>query len=86
MRTATLALHPATPPQFICPITQELMEDPATTADGHTYERAAIECWLQNSNTSPATGAALRHKELSPAIALRQLICEFNEGSMLAIS
>ena len=36
--TATMALRPAVPPQYLCPITQEVMEDPVTTADGHTYE------------------------------------------------
>jgi hypothetical protein len=29
--------------QVLCPITQEPMEEPVTAADGHTYERAAIE-------------------------------------------
>ena len=35
------------PPQYLCPITGELMEDPVTTADGHAYERAAIAQWLR---------------------------------------
>jgi hypothetical protein len=30
-----------------CPITQTLMTDPCTCADGFSYERAAIEEWLQ---------------------------------------
>ena len=30
------------PAQFRCPISQELMEDPVTTSDGHTYERREI--------------------------------------------
>ena len=30
------------PPAFICPITQELMQDPVTAADGHSYESSAI--------------------------------------------
>ena len=34
------------PPQYLCPITGEVMEDPVTTADGHAYERAAIAQWL----------------------------------------
>ena len=28
------------------------------TADGHTYERAAIEAWLRENNTSPLIGQA----------------------------
>lgn len=62
------------PPQYVCPITGELMREPVTTADGHSFERRAIEKWLLTHSTSPMTGALLPHKQLSPAIALRQLI------------
>lgn len=34
------------------------------TSDGQTYERAAIELWLKDHNTSPNTGAILPHKIL----------------------
>ena len=68
------------PTQFLCPITGELMEDPVTTADGHTFERAAIERWLQAHDTSPMTGATLAHTQLAPAIALRQLIAEMSQA------
>ena len=32
------------------------MEDPVFIADGHTYERRAIECWLDKKMASPKTG------------------------------
>ena len=51
---------------FVCPITQAVMEDPVMTADGHTYERAAIEQWLASHNTSPLTGLPLSTHELVP--------------------
>ena len=65
------------PPQYLCPITGEIMEDPVTTADGHAYERAAIAQWLLTHHTSPVTDAQLPHRKLAPAHALRQLIEEF---------
>jgi hypothetical protein len=41
-------LHqPHFPSEFIDCITQEVMQDPVITADGHTYERSAILRWLQ---------------------------------------
>jgi hypothetical protein len=41
-------LHqPHFPAEFIDCITQEVMQDPVITADGHTYERSAILRWLQ---------------------------------------
>jgi hypothetical protein len=37
------------------------MEDPVSTLDGHTYERASIEEWLRANDTSPSTGETV-HK------------------------
>lgn len=39
--------HQRVPPEFVDCITQEVMKDPVITADGHSYERAAIERWLK---------------------------------------
>lgn len=67
------------PNGFKCPITTEIMEDPVHAADGHTYERAAIEDWLiaSNKNTSPKTGAVLPHKDLQANFTLKSLIDEY---------
>ena len=69
------------PPAFICPITQELMRDPVTAADGHSYERTAIEQWLASSDLSPLTGQRLPHKQLTRSHALRNAIEEWQAGS-----
>ena len=61
---------------FICPITQEVMMDPTTCMDGHTYERKAIEQWLAQHDTSPLTGCKLPTKHLIPNFALRSAIDE----------
>jgi len=60
--------------EFLCPIKMELMKDPVVAADGHSYERTAIEEWLRNHNNSPMTNKALPHKKLVPNIALGTLI------------
>ena len=65
---------------FFCTITDELMQDPVCTADGHTYERAAIEEWLAGHDTSPATGVQLPNKNLTPNRALRNSIDEWQEN------
>lgn len=48
----------ASPSEFLCPITHELMKDPVTCADGHSYEREALVHWVQQlgNETSPLTG------------------------------
>ena len=54
-----------------CPITGVPMHDPVVAADGHTYERAAIERWFSEHDTSPLTGEVLPTTALFPNWALR---------------
>ena len=42
-----------------CPITHRLPVRPVVAADGHVYERSAIEKWLQTKSTSPLTGTEI---------------------------
>jgi hypothetical protein len=65
------------PEAFYCPITQDIMQDPVFAADGHTYERVALEAWLINHNTSPMTNQPLPHKQLTPSHTLKSMIREF---------
>ncbi|KAI4378006.1 hypothetical protein MLD38_015553 [Melastoma candidum] len=66
------------PPYFICPILQEVMEDPHVAADGFTYEGEALRGWLDSGhNTSPMTNEQLAHRNLVPNRALRTAIQEW---------
>lgn len=42
--------------------------------DGHTYERKAIEEWLQHNDSAPKTNAKLHSKLLIPNHAVKQAI------------
>ena len=72
---------PATiPDDFICPITLDLMVDPVVAADGHTYDRCAIEEWFVGHSTSPKTGAELTATELYPNYTVRGQIRTWQEA------
>ena len=71
------------PSHFLCPITQALMEEPVVTADGHTYEKTAIEAWLRDHDTSPLTNAVLPRKELIVNFTLRSAIEEYKKQPQL---
>lgn len=73
------ASRPEPPQDLLCPILHELFEDPVSTADGHTYERSAIERWLMTKNTSPVTGTVLEHKKLIPNHVVRGMARDFAE-------
>eukprot|EP00041_Stephanoeca_diplocostata_P033490 m.1108009 g.1108009 ORF g.1108009 m.1108009 type:complete len:710 (-) comp24351_c0_seq3:2151-4280(-) len=67
------------PESFICPILRDVMVDPVSTADGHSYERSAIVQWLDRSTTSPATGAQLIHTSVTNNHNLRKSIDEWRQ-------
>ncbi|XP_057980035.1 U-box domain-containing protein 33 isoform X2 [Malania oleifera] len=70
--------HKQIPPYFICPIFQEVMQDPHVAADGFTYEAEAIRGWLDSGNdTSPMTNHKLAHCNLVPNQAIRSAIQEW---------
>ncbi len=58
---------------------QEIMREPVIAADGHTYEKAALESWLQLHNTSPVTGQSLAHLRIVPNV-LVQIAIDSNLG------
>ena len=67
------------PASLLCPITQELMIDPVIAADGFTYERSAIERWLNMgpNRRSPTTNAALTSRTLTPNRSLSSMISAY---------
>eukprot|EP00581_Thalassiosira_minuscula_P016745 CAMPEP_0183728804 /NCGR_PEP_ID=MMETSP0737-20130205/28948_1 /TAXON_ID=385413 /ORGANISM="Thalassiosira miniscula, Strain CCMP1093" /LENGTH=156 /DNA_ID=CAMNT_0025960831 /DNA_START=32 /DNA_END=498 /DNA_ORIENTATION=+ len=52
----------APPRELICPITQELLNDPVVAEDGHTYERKSLVTWFgMGRNRSPVTNSLLEN-------------------------
>ena len=65
------------PDHLLCGITLEIMKDPVIAADGHTYEKCAIEQWLATgARTSPTTNEPLASLVLLPNHAIRSAIAE----------
>ncbi|ESQ28100.1 hypothetical protein EUTSA_v10018269mg [Eutrema salsugineum] len=66
------------PEDFLCPISLELMKDPAIVATGQTYERSYIQRWIDCGNlTCPKTQQKLQHFTLTPNYVLRSLISQW---------
>ena len=64
------------PAAFRCPITYDIMREPAIALSGQTYERSAITRWLTGAHDhfDPITKAPLSLRHLSPNLALRAVI------------
>lgn len=61
-----------------CPITGSVMVNPVMTADGHVYEKEAIERWFQQGrSTSPLTNLALPSLHLLPLLPLQCILGTF---------
>ncbi len=52
------------------------MVDPVIAADGHTYERSAVEQHLMNYTVSPVTGVPLTHTRLVPNVIVKIAIAK----------
>lgn len=65
------------PREFICCITQSIMNDPVKTDDGQTYDRLGILKWFEQHSTSPLTGLVLPSKQLVANIEVRQQIQQY---------
>lgn len=74
---STVTIKSKPPNHFICPILQDVMDDPCVAADGYTYDRKAIDKWLQENDNSPMTNMALPHKHLIPNYTLLSAILEW---------
>jgi serine/threonine protein kinase len=78
--SASTALLPP-PTHFICPILNDVMEDPCVAADGYTYDRNAIMKWMEEvSEISPMTNLPLPNKTLLPNYTLLSAILDWKSG------
>ena len=50
--------------------------DPVIAADGHTYEKGAIDFHLQQHNTSPVSQKPLATKQVVPNRIIKALVNE----------
>lgn len=55
-------------------VAQVLMKDPVIAADGHTYERIAMQQWLTAKDTSPVPSVKLKHTRLVPNVLIRGML------------
>ena len=67
------------PPDFYCPITGELMNEPVSDPEGHTYEKSQILTWLLTNKTSPITRSPLNKEDLTDNIAMKRSIESIRE-------
>jgi U-box domain len=72
------------PPEFICPITNDVMSKPLMTRQGHNFERTAIIAWLQIGNgENPITDEPLSPCDLIPNLALEEKIAYWKWDNLL---
>jgi hypothetical protein len=76
----TGAISGTVPRGLMCPINLMIMNDPVIAADGHSYDRTAIEKWFegkQGNIISPLTNLPLLHTNLIPNHSLKMVIQEY---------
>ena len=66
--------------EFICPITQKIMEEPVITPYGTTYEKSAIIDWMAKNKTDFMTKKALNENMLVNNYMLKVAIKNYKES------
>ncbi|CAF1010185.1 unnamed protein product [Rotaria sp. Silwood1] len=73
-----MAYTSSIPVSFICPITQDIMQNPVLLVeDGHSYEQSALERWFKTHNTSPLTNKQLKSQTFVINYNLKSIIEDF---------
>jgi len=68
------------PDNFLCPITCDIMDDPVTAKDGHTYNRSAIQRWFdEGRRSSPVTNAVMLSTDLVPNYSMKSQISSWRD-------
>lgn len=70
------------PKDFVCPITTHVFDDPVTLETGQTYERRAIQEWIDRGNSNcPITRQKLHNAQQLPKTnyVLKRLIASWRE-------
>jgi hypothetical protein len=58
------------PPEFICPLSGAVLEDPVMIASGENFSRDAIEKHFMTSDKNPLTGFLLANKSRTSITSL----------------
>ncbi len=73
------------PEDLCCSISHQLMEDPVSVMDGHTFERREVEKWFllrqeeQAEITCPRCGSPLENLTLVPNYSLKSIITKYKQ-------
>ncbi|CAD7702831.1 unnamed protein product [Ostreobium quekettii] len=62
------------PKEFLCPMSMEVMTEPVVAPSGVTYDRPAVEEWINEHHSDPASKSPLLNDHLYPNLALRDMI------------
>lgn len=66
------------PPDFLCPISKQLMTDAVILVEtGHSFEAANIQRWLDMNDKCPMTGQKLQSKQLISNYTLKGVIADW---------
>jgi ankyrin repeat protein len=68
------------PNEFVCSISNQLMQDPVVTEHGSVYDRKSIEKWFKEHDTDPLNNLKVSTKLMFPSIYITQGIIKYLEG------
>lgn len=73
-------------PDFICPISLEIMDEPVKTIHGQIFDRSSIEEWLANKNECPITRKYMTKNDFSIDTKLKYEVEEWKEKNLKIVN
>lgn len=68
------------PKYYICPLTKNIMKVPVITPYGNSYEKSAIENWIETHQNDPMTKEHLTKNDIFPNYQLKIIIEKYRES------
>ena len=70
--------------KFLCPLTKKIMLEPVVDALGNTYDKEAIQEYLEHNDTVPNSKPPekLPHKKLTPNKVIQVELVEYKEDKI----
>lgn len=68
------------PPEFECPISKQIMQDPVILECGHTFDRQPLGTWLESSQDCPTCRKPVNMQKITPNYSLKSMISQLNSS------
>ncbi len=69
------------PAEFKCPISLQIMQEPAILSCGHTFDRPSLNTWLSTCNECPTCRQPVNTKDITTNYSMKSMISHLTDSA-----